>query len=73
VAEKFSRLGVAALRADWTSRDPAITAGLAALGRAGVPVYAVYSRAPESAPEILGSVLTPRAVLEAVAKASGEK
>jgi thiol-disulfide isomerase/thioredoxin len=30
---------VALLRADWTRRDPAITAALAQLGRNGVPVY----------------------------------
>ena len=70
VADRFSRLGVAALKADWTSRDPAITAGLATLGRAGVPVYAVYGRAPDSAPELLSGVLTPRAVLRVVERAA---
>jgi thiol:disulfide interchange protein DsbD len=30
------------LRADWTRRDPAVTAALAALGRNGVPVYVLY-------------------------------
>jgi thiol:disulfide interchange protein DsbD len=33
---------VALLRADWTRRDPAVTQALAALGRNGVPVYAIY-------------------------------
>ena len=33
---------VALLRADWTRRDPAVTAALATLGRNGVPVYALY-------------------------------
>jgi thiol:disulfide interchange protein len=33
---------VALLRADWTRRDPAVTAALAQLGRNGVPVYAIY-------------------------------
>jgi thiol:disulfide interchange protein DsbD len=70
IADGFARLGVAALRADWTSRDPAITSALAALGRAGVPVYAVYGRAEGSAPEVLGSVLTPKAVLVAVEQAA---
>ena len=35
---------VALLRADWTRRDPAVTAALAQLGRNGVPVYAIYKR-----------------------------
>jgi len=34
---------VALLRADWTRQDPAITQALNALGRSGVPVYAVYA------------------------------
>ena len=31
------------LRADWTRRDPAITAALQQLGRSGVPVYVLYN------------------------------
>jgi thiol:disulfide interchange protein DsbD len=44
------------LRADWTRRDPAITAALGKLGRSGVPVYVVYrpGRAPVVLSEILG-------------------
>jgi thiol:disulfide interchange protein len=44
------------LRADWTRRDPAITAALAKLGRNGVPVYVIYQpgRAPVVLSEILG-------------------
>jgi thiol:disulfide interchange protein len=34
------------LRADWTRRDPAITAALSALGRNGVPVYVLYTEGP---------------------------
>ncbi|APW40472.1 protein-disulfide reductase [Rhodoferax koreense] len=44
------------LRADWTRRDPAITAALARLGRSGVPVYVLYKsgRAPVVLSEVLG-------------------
>jgi thiol:disulfide interchange protein len=47
---------VALLRADWTRRDPAISAALAQLGRNGVPVYVVYKqgRAPVILSEVLG-------------------
>jgi len=47
---------VALLRADWTRRDPAITAALGQLGRNGVPVYVVYQqgRAPVVLSEVLG-------------------
>ncbi len=46
---------VALLRADWTRRDPAVTAALKALGRSGVPVYVIYKagRAPVVMSEIL--------------------
>ncbi|MBY0409785.1 MAG: thioredoxin family protein [Burkholderiaceae bacterium] len=47
---------VALLRADWTRRDPAITAALASLGRSGVPVYVFY--APGKAPVMLTEVLS---------------
>jgi thiol:disulfide interchange protein DsbD len=45
----------ALLRADWTRRDPAISAALAQLGRSGVPVYVVYR--PGRAPVVLSEVL----------------
>lgn len=38
----LSAKGVVLLRADWTRRDPAITAALADLHRTGVPTYALY-------------------------------
>ncbi len=46
---------VALLRADWTRRDPAVTAALKELGRSGVPVYVIYKagRAPVVLSEIL--------------------
>jgi thiol:disulfide interchange protein DsbD len=46
---------VALLRADWTRRDPAVTAALKELGRSGVPVYVIYQagRAPVVLSEIL--------------------
>jgi thiol:disulfide interchange protein len=43
------------LRADWTRRDPAITAALGQLGRNGVPVYVLYK--PGAAPQVLSEVL----------------
>ncbi|MBP7565584.1 MAG: thioredoxin family protein [Burkholderiaceae bacterium] len=55
VLADFDRRNVALLRADWTRRDPAITAALAALGRNGVPVYVLH--APGRAPQVLTEVL----------------
>jgi thiol:disulfide interchange protein DsbD len=54
--------GIVAMRADWTRRDPAITRALAALGRNGVPVYALYPPG-NAAPVLLPQILTEAVVL----------
>ncbi len=58
---------VTLLRADWTRRDPAISAALSQLGRNGVPVYVLYQagRAPVLLSEIL-SVPELRSALAAL-------
>ncbi len=57
---------VALLRADWTRRDPAITAALAQLGRNGVPVYVFYKKG--SPPVVLSEVLGVEEVRSVIAK-----
>jgi thiol:disulfide interchange protein DsbD len=60
---------VVLMRADWTRRDPAITQALTALGRSGVPVYALY--APGRAPVLLSelpSVAEVQKALQGLAK-----
>ncbi len=57
---------VTLLRADWTRRDPAITAALAQLGRNGVPVYVLYQNG--NAPVILSEILSVPEVRAALAK-----
>ncbi|WP_296352389.1 thioredoxin family protein [Ramlibacter sp.] len=56
VLASFRAKNVALLRADWTRRDPAITAALGQLGRNGVPVYVLYKagRVPLVLTEVLG-------------------
>ena len=56
------------LRADWTHRDPAITAALARHGRNGVPLYLLHAPG-RSQPLVLPELLTPGLVLEALARA----
>ncbi len=56
VLADFDAKRVTLLRADWTRRDPAITAALAQLGRNGVPVYALYQNG--HAPVVLSEILT---------------
>ena len=56
---------VALLRADWTRHDEAITQALTALGRSGVPAYALYVPG-ETSPRLLPEVLTPGIVIDAL-------
>ena len=65
VLEAFERKQVLLLRADWTRRDPEITAALSRLGRNGVPVYVLTTPADGSS-RLLGEILSVREVLEAL-------
>ena len=58
---------VALFKADWTRYDDNITQALAAMGRSGVPAYALYAPG-QSAPELLPETLTPGIVLDALGK-----
>jgi thiol:disulfide interchange protein DsbD len=73
VAERFAREGVTLLKADWTLRDDRITQALAAHGRQGVPVYALYGRDPTGEPRLLPEILTPAIVLQALDEVVGPK
>jgi thiol:disulfide interchange protein DsbD len=66
VLADFESKDILLLRADWTRRDPAITAELARLGRNGVPVYALYS--PGTAgPRVLSEILSVRELRDTLA------
>jgi thiol:disulfide interchange protein DsbD len=67
VQKAFGAANVALLRADWTQRHEAITEALNALGRSGVPAYALYVPGKNS-PQLLPEVLTPGIVTDALAK-----
>ena len=71
VQEELERWKFATFKADWTLRDDAITQALARWGRAGVPMYLVYSADPGKQPEILPELLTLDATLEAL-RAAGQ-
>lgn len=62
--------GVTLLRADWTTRDPAVTRALAAFGRNSVPFVVVYPRARDAAPIVLPTLLTPGIVTGALERAA---
>jgi thiol:disulfide interchange protein len=64
VLAAFDNRQVVTLRADWTRRDAAITRALGALGRSGVPVYAVY--APGRPPVVLSELPSAADILRAL-------
>jgi thiol:disulfide interchange protein DsbD len=56
--QELARLGFAVFRADWTRRDAHIAGELARLGRAGVPVYALYAPGRADSPRLLPDLLS---------------
>ena len=72
VRQAFARGGVTAVRADWTSRDPEITAFLDRFGRSGVPLY-VYFPGGAAEPVLLPEVLTPGVVLDVLEPATASR
>ena len=67
VEQAFQARNVVLMKADWTRHDEAITQALTALGRSGVPAYALYTPG-QSDPVMLPEVLTPGVVIDALAK-----
>jgi thiol:disulfide interchange protein DsbD len=65
VHQAFASKHIAYLVADWTNRNPQITALLAAHGRSGVPLYLYYAPGAADA-VILPQVLTESSVLETI-------
>lgn len=70
VRDRLRAMNVSLLRADWTDRSDTITRALAGYGRAGVPLYVLYS-AGSSEPVILPEILTPGVLLEQLSARPG--
>jgi thiol:disulfide interchange protein DsbD len=68
VQAAFAAKNVALLKADWTEHDDGITGALAAMGRSGVPAYALYEPGTTASATLLPEVLTPGIVLDALGK-----
>lgn len=66
VQAAFRAKNVAFLVADWTRRDPAITAALQKYGREGVPTYVLLRPPPPSVPQLLPEIITPSIILDAL-------
>ncbi len=70
LAEAFEQRGVTYLIGDWTNANPEITAMLTRFGRAGVPLYLLYSGVPGAQPQVLPQILTESIMLGKVAELS---
>jgi thiol:disulfide interchange protein len=71
VAAKLAQKKVAALKADWTNRDPAISQVLESFQRSGVPLYVLFpgpaaGSSGNAPPRVLPQILTEGIVLEAL-------
>jgi len=71
VADLTKRLEVVMLKADWTRRDERIRTELARYGKAGVPMYLVYSPQRPKEPTVLPELLTTDVVVTALEQAHG--
>jgi thiol:disulfide interchange protein DsbD len=69
VLRYFADKKIATLRADWTNKDPRITAELARYQRSAVP-FNVFWIPGKNDPVILPELLTPGIVLDAVKQGS---
>ncbi len=66
VQQRLRESGVALVKADWTRHDESIGTALAALGRSGIPAYALYPATPGSPAQLLPEVLTPGSIYSAL-------
>ncbi|MCH9650366.1 MAG: thioredoxin family protein [Deltaproteobacteria bacterium] len=68
VAGAFERLGIVAMKADWTNYNEEIGDFLQLHGRSGIPFYLLYR--PGREPYLFGELLTKDKVLNALAEGS---
>jgi thiol:disulfide interchange protein DsbD len=66
VREALATAGLQVFRADWTRRDESIRQELAKLGKAGVPVYALYRPDAPQNPVLLPEILSVESFIQSV-------
>ena len=69
VRARFAELDLALIKADWTNRNPEITALLQAFGRSGVPLYVILPGSRAQEPIVLPEVITAGLLLEKLEEA----
>ena len=73
VLAALEQLDIAVFRGDWTLRDEAIRRELARHGKAGVPVYLVYSPDHPARPSVLPELITVDLIVNALKRAVPRK
>jgi thiol:disulfide interchange protein DsbD len=73
VTSLMKQLNVVPFEADYTLKVPEIQQDLKRFGRAGVPMYLVYSPGDPDNPQVLPEILTPQSVIEALKKAGASR
>ncbi|MGL1934923.1 MAG: thioredoxin family protein [Fibrobacterales bacterium] len=66
--QEFAQKGITYMVADWTDGDEHITKKLKSFGRAGVPLYVVYSPKNPKNPIVLPELITADIVLDALSE-----
>lgn len=66
VIKKFKESNIAALKADWTSKDESITKALAKFGRNSVPLYVLYNGEKDAKAKLLPEIITPDILMNAL-------
>ncbi|WP_239994438.1 protein-disulfide reductase DsbD family protein [Prosthecochloris marina] len=69
VSDALQRPGVAAVKADWTTRDDAVTALLQRFGRSGVPLFVIIPQGDMERAIVLPEVVTVDMLLSALREA----
>ncbi|MCA9669843.1 MAG: thioredoxin family protein [Myxococcales bacterium] len=69
VLSALKTCGFEMFKADWTRRDETIRKELARFGKAGVPLYLVYSPRTPDRPQVLPEIITQKLVLAALKRA----
>ena len=70
VQNRFAAMDMALVKADWTNRNPEITALLQAFGRSGVPLYVILPAGQADRPIVLPEVITTGILLENLEEAA---
>jgi thiol:disulfide interchange protein DsbD len=68
VRDLLQQKEIVLMRADWTSKNPAITQALQSFGRNGVPLNVLYRRGSREQPVIFPNIMTAAMVIEELKK-----